>query len=330
MQHHQHTLDSMDGPLTAFANALPPLLEAFYAKPHGDFTRWQTALEQLPAFQCTELYERHGLHIDGVFELPLSLDSIKALLMPFHPWRKGPYHLNEVHLDTEWRSDWKWQRINPHLAPLTGKRVLDVGCGNGYHSWLMALAGAKQVVGIDPMLLFNMQFRCIKHFAAAHPMAQNIDVLPLGIDDMPKELGAFDTVFSMGVLYHRKDPLEHIQTLTSLLSPSGELVLETLVVEPELLNQEQRRSGVLVPEKRYAQMRNVWAIPTTETLLNWMETAGLKHCQLVDVSNTTCDEQRATDWMTFQSLADFLDSDDRSKTVEGLPAPRRAMIIAKV
>ncbi|MBR9800034.1 MAG: DUF1698 domain-containing protein, partial [Gammaproteobacteria bacterium] len=39
-------------------------------------------------------------------------------------------------------------------------------------------------------------------------------------------------------------------------------------------------------------------------------------------------EQRATDWMTYHSLSDFLDPADPSLTREGHPAPRRAVLIA--
>nr|WP_169730591.1 DUF1698 domain-containing protein [Carnimonas nigrificans] len=40
------------------------------------------------------------------------------------------------------------------------------------------------------------------------------------------------------------------------------------------------------------------------------------------------DEQRSTEWMTFQSLKDFLDPEDQHKTIEGYPAPRRALLVA--
>ncbi len=45
-------------------------------------------------------------------------------------------------------------------------------------------------------------------------------------------------------------------------------------------------------------------------------------------SNTSTDEQRSTQWMQFHSLAQFLDPQDPDKTIEGYPAPRRAIITA--
>ena len=133
--------------------------------------------------------------------------------------------------------------------------MLDVGCGNGYHCWRMLGAGARAVIGIDPTLLSVMQFQAIQRLTGN----ANIFVLPLGIEDMPYGLKAFDTVFSMGVLYHRRSPIDHLLELRDSLRPGGELVLETLVIDGKL-------GDTLVPQQRYAKMRNVWFIPSCETL----------------------------------------------------------------
>jgi tRNA (mo5U34)-methyltransferase len=50
---------------------------------------------------------------------------------------------------------------------------------------------------------------------------------------------------------------------------------------------------------------------------------------MVDISTTSIEEQRSTDWMTFESLEDFLDPNDHSKTIEGHPAPTRAVFLAE-
>jgi tRNA (mo5U34)-methyltransferase len=221
-----------------------------------------------------------------------------------------------MHLDTEWRSDWKWERVVPHIQPLAGRRVLDVGGGNGYHGWRMVGEGADLVTVIDPTIVFTMQYQLIQQFVQSDKMF----VLPIGIEQMP-EVGWFDTVFSMGVLYHRRSPLKHLMELRGCLRKQGELVLETLVVEgPEGMT--------LMPEERYAKMKNVWFIPSVETMLLWLRKCGFKSVQCVDVSTTSLDEQRRTEWMTFESLEDFLDPDDYSKTIEGYPAPMRAVFTA--
>ena len=138
---------------------------------------------------------------------------------------------------------------------------------------------------------------------------------------MPYGLKAFDTVFSMGVLYHRRSPLDHLYELRDSLRSGGELVLETLVIDGGL-------NEVLVPEDRYAMMRNVWFLPTCDTLISWLGRCGFKNIRLVDVTKTSIEEQRSTEWMQFQSLKDFLKPDDSSLTYEGYPAPKRAIILA--
>ena len=77
-------------------------------------------------------------------------------------------------------------------------------------------------------------------------------------------------------------------------------------------------------------MRNVHAIPTLTVLHDWLEQAGLNDVKVLDVSRTTTDEQRSTDWMTFESLGECLDVNNPSITVEGYPAPTRAALLVNV
>ncbi len=294
---------------------------------HGDENKWQTAYQQLPELQCSSYDMQSGvinIHSENSLNEHESLE-LKKLLEAFIPWRKGPFNVNGINIDTEWRSDWKWERVKPHISDLKNKIVLDVGCGSGYHGWRMAEAntgngnGAKLVIGIDPGRLFYYQYKVIRHFLK--PFDLPFYMLPLGIQHLTANLQGFDTVFSMGIFYHRKSPFEHLSELKACLKPGGELVLETLVVDGE-------EGYTLVPEDRYAKMRNVWFIPSIPTLMAWMKRTGYKNIRLVDVNQTSIEEQRATEWMRFESLPDFLDPNDHSKTIEGYPAPRRAVIIA--
>ena len=293
--------------------------QALDSKRHGDLERWQAVLGQLPDITPSSYdLNTDTVRVGEVADLGgLAQADFKQLLMKFHPWRKGPFDLFGVQIDTEWRSDWKWNRIKDHIRALAGRTVLDVGCGSGYHCWRMRGAGAALVIGIDPTLVFNMQYQAVAKYLPDEP----VFVLPLGIDDVPADLRAFDTVFSMGVLYHRRSPIDHLFELRDCLVKGGELVLETLVIEGEA-------GEVLMPEERYAQMRNVWFIPTVKTLELWLRRAGYRDVRLVDINTTSLQEQHATEWMHFQSLVDFLDPHDPAKTIEGYPAPRRATLVA--
>ncbi len=288
---------------------------------YGDLPAWEKAVAKLPALPADRRVELNADTVSVNMDLNDSRRrQCQALLGKLAPWRKGPYRLGGITIDTEWRSDWKWQRLAPHLAPLNERRVLDVGGGNGYHAWRMAGQGAAFVLVIDPSPRFFWQFRAVRHFVGDADGGRT-HFLPVGIEAVPESLGVFDTVFSMGVLYHRPSPLEHIQQLKEALRPGGELVLETLVVEGDA-------TTVLLPGSRYAAMPNVYFLPSSAALCQWLERCGLINVRVVDEAITTTQEQRATEWMTFQSLADFLDPDDPTRTREGYPAPRRAVIIA--
>ena len=309
-----------DGPLAAWAPLLAKqVAEGLSPARHGDLPRWEAALAALPEIAVAAVHlDRGRVGAEAPAPLaPATRDALYEALQGLHPWRKGPYELFGMHIDTEWRSDWKWDRLAGAIAPLAGRRVLDVGCGNGYHCWRMRGAGAAEVVGVDPSPLFVLQFQALNRYLRDSA----VNVLPLPLEAVPRPLPAFDTVFSMGVLYHRRSPLDHLLALRDCLRSGGELVLETLVIEggPGM---------TLVPRGRYARMGNVWFLPSCETLLDWLAKTKFRDPRVVDVAVTSTAEQRRTDWMRFHSLADFLDPVDPGRTVEGYPAPRRAVVIA--
>ena len=303
-------------PLAEWANTLQAQLDTKMEKGHGDLERWQSALDALPDVRPTHIDLLDGLTLDTDCD-DQTRAQMRQALMGLSPWRKGPFDLFGVHVDTEWHSDWKWSRVAPHIN-LKHKRILDVGCGNGYYMWRMLGAGAHSVIGVDPNWLFFCQFQAVQRFLQQEAVWH----LPFPFEDLPANLEGFDTVFSMGVFYHRRSPIEHLLALKDCLVKGGELVLETLVIEGDV-------NQVLVPEDRYAQMRNVWFLPSIPALERWLRRAGFSDVRCVDVSTTTVEEQRATEWMKFQSLSDYLDPTDHSKTIEGLPAPMRAVIVAR-
>lgn len=308
------------GQFSRFRNDFQQAMEYRLAqRPWGEQALWQAALTQLPsADNVTVAINQDTLSVDS--ETPLTAEQQQQLqqaLRELHPWRKGPFCFFGEMIDTEWRSDWKWQRLAPHISDLTGRSVLDVGCGSGYHCWRMRGAGAELVVGIEPMMKYLYQFQMLKHYLPQEP----VFVLPLTCEDMP-ETKRFDSVFSMGVLYHRKSPFEHLEELKRSLRTGGELILETLVVDGD-------SNTVLVPEGRYASMPNVWFLPSALMLESWLRRLGFKNVRTVDINQTSIEEQRTTPWMEYLSLADFLDKDNPNLTVEGHPAPKRAIIIAE-
>ncbi len=286
--------------LDKWADELPALTEQrFDSATHGDLPKWTAAVESLRGSG------------DPV--------EIKALLLQLSPWRKGPFDVGGVTIDAEWRSHIKWQRIAGAIESLAGRKVLDVGCGNGYYALQMREAGAECVIGVDPTLLYVMQFLAVNSLAGI----DDVFVLPIRMQELPLPAKRFDTTFSMGVLYHQRGPIDHLRQLRDTLRPGGQLVLETIFVPGD-------ESYACTPADRYARMKNVWLLPTIAELSTWLQRSGFRGIDIVDTSITTTDEQRSTEWMTFESLAEALDPADPSRTVEGWPAPRRVVVTAKV
>jgi tRNA (mo5U34)-methyltransferase len=273
---------------------------------HGDFKRWSDALAALPLIADPTIDIGDTISITGATDET----QLNACLRVLHPWRKGPFRIANTLIDTEWRSDFKWRRLAGAIEPLTDHRVLDIGCGNGYFGWRMLACGAREVIGIDPTILFCMQHQAINHYMQS---LQNW-VLPLKIEEIPT-VEQFDTVLSMGVIYHRRDPVAHVEDVFALTRTGGQAVLESIVADKTFR-----------PKERYARMRNVWCIPSPADLATWMCDAGFTNVAIVDDCVTTLAEQRSTAWMEFESLAQALDPADNSRTVEGYPAPRRAIV----
>lgn len=286
---------------------------------------WNDMLERLPALtlpaQSSPL-TREELYSLELPQLGWGIDEaeVRSWLKELMPWRKGPVTLGPTHINTEWRSDWKWVRVAPHLS-LHNKRVLDVGGGNGYYAWRMLEAGAEEVMVIDPTRQFFYQHlaltralrACCEALSAPPPTH-----LPLTLEAFELSAPLFDVVLSMGVLYHRREPLEHLRALKAHLREGGQLVVETLVHAGE---------GLLEIQGRYANMRNMWALPSVDLLTSWLAEAGMSGARCVDLTPTTTEEQRRTEWMTFYSLAEALNPEDPSQTIEGHPAPLRATLV---
>ncbi|MEE9320626.1 MAG: tRNA 5-methoxyuridine(34)/uridine 5-oxyacetic acid(34) synthase CmoB [Granulosicoccus sp.] len=284
---------------------------------HGHLSKWQTALAELPELhnRCVQL-DQATVSVSGQLDT-VAQSALQQCLQALMPWRKGPFAIGGIQIDSEWRSDWKWDRLVPHIAPLTNRLVLDVGCGSGYHMWRMRGAGAKQVLGIDPGLLFYMQFTALQYYI----QDSAVQYLPLPLEALPTKLGLFDSTFSMGVLYHRREPHCHLRQLIDTLRPGGELILETLVIPGD------SDSSCKVNE-RYARMRNIWTLPTATRVARWLRESGFIAERCVSVDITSIEEQRRTAWMYTDSLAESLNPDNPGLTLEGLPRPHRAIFIA--
>lgn len=244
--------------------------------------------------------------------------ALMKVLRVLIPWRKGPFDIFGIPLETEWDASLKWDRVHPHLDPLAGRRILDIGSSSGYYMFRMSPAAPALVLGIEPYLTFYFQFQLLQRFI----QAPRVFTLPLRLEAFPDMPGCFDTVFCMGILYHQRNPGQVLARIRQLMVCGGQLVLETLILNHE-------GDDVLVPSGRYAKMNNVHAVPTVARLTKWLQAAGFQNIRCVDATPTTLAEQRPTEWINSESLDAFLDPRDSERTVEGHPAPVRAVILAR-
>ena len=259
--------------------------------------------------------------------IPSQDSALRSLIETLHPWRKGPFLLNDIDIDSEWQSWMKWNRIAPHLPDLKYKKVADIGCNNGYYLFRLLALGASSAVGFDPNDRFLLQYSLLQ-ILAQNP---NIFFEPLGIEDLDLFPGTFDLILCLGVLYHRQNPIASLKQLKDSLRPQGTLFMESITIpEPVtgVLNTDRgnQLGNCLYVKDRYAKMRNVYFLPTPTTLVQWMERVGFKEVQIISESETSLDEQRSTKDARFASLADFLDPENVAQTVEGYPRPRRTIV----
>lgn len=271
------------------------------------------AINQLPDIHTTvTLGDTVTLKSDQAVDLD-ALEKTARLMMP---WRKGPFDLFGLFIDTEWRSDQKYNFLRPHFN-LSGKKVADIGCNNGYYMFRFLEDAPAKVVGFDPSALFKSQFDLINHFVKS-----DIVYELFGVEHLPFYEEKFDVIFCLGVLYHRSDPVAMLKSLFQGLERGGEVYLDTFIIEGE-------EPYALCPQGSYSKITNVYFVPTLKALENWCIKAGFSSFEVLGTVVTTSDEQRKTDWIESQSLEDFLDVDDSTKTVEGYPAPLRGYVRIK-
>lgn len=251
----------------------------------------------------------------------LILDKyIKTLI----PWRKGPFNIFGHEIDAEWKSNLKWDRLLPAIGDLSKKRIADVGCNNGYYVFRMLGEAQRQgcevdcVLGLDPSEFFYFSFHLFQHFIN-HP---RIDYLLLGAENMNLFPEFFDYVFCLGVIYHQRDPINMLSQLKASMKKGGKLILETQTyptTEPV---------AFFAPD-RYAKSRNTYFIPSVNCLFNWLARLGFKNVDLISEVYISNEEQRKTSLSPYDSWENFFDPSDPTKTIEGYPSPKRAILVCE-
>jgi len=108
---------------------------------------------------------------------------------------------------------------------LTGMRVLDIGCAEGFFSFEAERRGAAEVVAIDSFPESIRRFDICRTALGSKVRAHLASVYDLD----PRSYGTFDLVMYFGVLYHLRNPLLSLQKVASVTS--GTVLLQTLGFE---------------------------------------------------------------------------------------------------
>lgn len=264
--------------------------------------------------------ETHLQHSN--LSLKASNERIKELALRLKPWRKGPFKVNELFIDSEWQSFVKFNILKPFMNNLENKIVADVGCNNGYYMFKMLEFKPAKILGFDPCLRPFLQFYLLNTLTKSKICFELLGVEDLNAFCVQAKL-KFDFIFCLGVLYHRSNPLKTLKQLKSALNKGGSVFLDTMYIEDE-------REIALIPRKTYSKIANIFFIPSILGLRNWCEKAGFSHFEVLATRDTDEFEQRTTAWSGGYSLKDFLSKEDHKKTLEGYDAPKRVYVKLKV
>lgn len=282
---------------------------------------WKNILPYQEAIQALKTYDDVEVKLGDRVEVQISnlstqdAQQIKETALLMKPWRKGPFQINDLLIDSEWQSQIKYNLLEPHFN-LKDKIVGDIGCNNGYYLFRMLSHKPKKLIGFDPSAIYYSQFQFIDHF-----IKSDIVYELLGVEHVEFYEHKFDILFCLGVLYHRSDPVAMLKSLFKGLNKGGELILDTFMIDGEA-------EICLTPKDRYSKIPNIYFVPTVNALKNWCHRAGFETVEVLETMKTEHQEQRKTEWIDTQSLEDFLDPKDNTKTVEGYPAPKRVYIKA--
>ena len=276
---------------------------------------YHEAIAALPEFTDVEVTLGDRVQITIPDLSTKEAEQIEHTARLMMPWRKGPFQINDLFIDSEWQSQIKYNLLEPHFD-LRDKIVGDIGCNNGYYLFRMLTHTPKKLIGFDPSAIYYSQFQFIDHFVGS-----GIVYEMLGVEHVEHYEHTFDLLFCLGVLYHRSDPVGMLKSLFKGLNKGGELILDTFMIDGE-------DEVCLTPKERYSKIPNIYFIPTVNALKNWCCRAGFEHVEVLEIKKTDLSEQRKTEWIATQSLEDFLDPEDPEKTVEGYPAPKRVYIKA--
>jgi len=178
-------------------------------------------------FQASAAHSRLSLHLDPVRDhLSQSVREFVQRQVEAEPYWFQKIEVLPGLFSNGW-SDPAVEKLPYYGLPedLTNKRVLDIGCAEGFFSFEAERRGAREVIGIDSFTDSIRRFNIAKAARQSNASAYLMNVYDLE----PKRLGTFDVVLFYGVFYHLKHPQYALERIRSVCT--GDLLFQTHIYE---------------------------------------------------------------------------------------------------
>jgi tRNA (mo5U34)-methyltransferase len=190
----------------------------------------------------------------------------------FHSIELAPGLVTDGHDDTG-------GRVAQYGIPedLTGRTVLDVGAWDGFFSFEAERRGAARVVAADSFAWNGENWSTKEGFELARRAlgsgVEDVDVDVLDLD--PAELGTFDVVLFLGVLYHMRHPLLALEKVAGVTADL--LIVETAVD----CTWTRRPAAAFYPSHGLAADPTNWWGPNPEAVAGMLRAAGFRDVRCV-------------------------------------------------
>lgn len=205
---------------------------------------------------------------------------------------------------------WEATLKDLQLPDLHGKDVLDIGAYDGFYSFAAERLGARRVVALDEYVWSTDMQAYMREWREARSAGTFIEsprnskhwqpetlpgrrpfdavrsafesrVEPVVGDFMnvtPADLGCFDVVLFLGVLYHMEEPLTAVRRVAEFLAPGGRLFIETEAID--IPGAPDGRFVEFFPANELNNDASNWWAPNVGALEGFMIAAGLVDCRI--------------------------------------------------
>ena len=169
-----------------------------------------------------------------------------------------------------------------------GGRILEIGPKHGLDTRLLATLEPRELVTID----LPEKAETIASWLPEIPNVRHIEANVLDLGERERaELGSFDIVWCLGVLYHNVEQLRLLRRLYELTAEGGIVVVESATTRTRVL--AGRNAVELHWPETYRGVPTITHLPTRRAIASWLEMVGFADVRIRDVYSRGLRRQRA-------------------------------------